>query len=97
MISAAESMVGTDGDPAFAQALMRAAAGAGAAKAIIPVKMTADIGLAAFYSRIATALIEQNQPEEGLVLARIANWIAPLRSDVQLALAYALRANKLPK
>lgn len=96
MISAAESMVGTDGDPAFAQALMRAAAGAGAAKAIIPVKMTADIGVAAFYSRIATALIEQNQPEEGLVLARIANWIAPLRSDVQLVLAYALRANKLP-
>lgn len=95
MISAAESMVSENVDPAFAQALMRAAAGDGAAKAIVPTKMSADIGLAAFYSRIATALIEQNQPEEGLVLARIANWISPLRPDVQLAMAYALRANKL--
>ncbi|WP_373475108.1 tetratricopeptide repeat protein [Sphingorhabdus sp.] len=95
MISAAESMASEEADPAFAQALMRAAAGAGAAKAIVRTKMTADIGLAAFYSRIATALIEQNQPEEGLVLARIANWISPTRPDVQLAMAYALRANKL--
>lgn len=95
MISAAESMVSENVDPAFAQALMRAAAGDGAANAIVPTKMTSDIGLAAFYSRIATALIEQNQPEEGLVLARIANWISPLRPDVQLAMAYALRANKL--
>ena len=95
MISAAESMVSENVDPAFAQALMRAAAGDGAAKAIVPTKMSADIGLAAFYSRIATALIEQNQPEEGLVLARIANWISPLRPDVQLAMAYALRENKL--
>jgi len=95
MISAAESMVSENVDPAFAKALMRAAAGDGAANAIVPTKMTADIGLAAFYSRIATALIEQNQPEEGLVLARIANWISPLRPDVQLAMAYALRENKL--
>lgn len=95
MISGAEALAFENGDDSFAMALMRAAAGSGAAKMISPVKMTADSGLAAFYARIATALTEQNQPEEGLVLARIAHWIAPSRPDVILALANSLRANKL--
>jgi tetratricopeptide (TPR) repeat protein len=95
MISGAEAFAFENSDAAFATALMRAAAGSAAAKKITPAKMTADNGLATFYARISTALTEQSQPQEGLVLARIANWIAPSRPDVLLALANSLLANKL--
>ncbi|MFY8075631.1 MAG: hypothetical protein ACOVNK_08100, partial [Sphingorhabdus lacus] len=58
LLAGAESLSGPKGDPAFAQALMRAAAGS---SATIPsasktgAALSPDIGLAAFYARISAA------------------------------------------
>jgi len=98
LLAGAETLSGPKGDPVFAQALMRAAAGSSAMTPSAPKTGTAlspDIGLAAFYARISAALVEQNQPEEGLVLARIATWLAPDRAEMKLALTHALHANGL--
>ncbi|QGY79869.1 tetratricopeptide repeat protein [Sphingorhabdus lacus] len=98
LLAGAETLSGPKGDPVFAQALMRAAAGSSAMTPSAPKTGTAlspDIGLAAFYARISAALAEQNQPEEGLVLARIATWLAPDRAEMKLALTHALHANGL--
>jgi hypothetical protein len=70
------------GDAAFANAMLGAVMGsdfagqfndAGTPKSTI----SPNIGLAALYVRIATSLIEQDVPEPGLALARLALWTAP--------------------
>lgn len=98
LLAGAEVLSGPKDDPAFAQALMRAAVGTSAATQSVPKsggKLSPDTGLSAFYGRISGALVEQNQPEEGLVLARIANWLVPESVEMKLALASALQANAL--
>lgn len=98
LLAGAEVLSGPKDDPAFAQALMRAAVGTSAATQSVPKsggKLSPDTGLSAFYGRISGALVEQNQPEEGLVLARIATWLVPESVEMKLALANALQANAL--
>lgn len=98
LLAGAEVLSGPKDDPAFAQALMRAAVGTSAATQSVPKsggKLSPDTGLSAFYGRISAALVEQNQPEEGLVLARIATWLVPESVEMKLALANALQANAL--
>lgn len=98
LLAGAEVLSGPKDDPAFAQALMRAAVGTSAAMQSVPKsggKLSPDTGLSAFYGRISAALVEQNQPEEGLVLARIATWLVPESVEMKLALANALQANAL--
>lgn len=98
LLAGAEVLSGPKDDPAFAQALMRAAVGTSAATQPVPKsggKLSPDTGLSAFYGRISGALVEQNQPEEGLVLARIATWLVPESVEMKLALANALQANAL--
>lgn len=98
LLAGADTLSGSKGDPAFAQALKRSAVGSGSVPRLNPKStniLSPDVGLAAFYGRISAALIEQNQPEEGLVLARIATWLAPESAEMKLALASALHANEL--
>lgn len=98
LLAGAEVLSGPKDDPAFAQALMRAAVGTLAATQSVPKsggRLSPDTGLSAFYGRISAALVEQNQPEEGLVLARIATWLVPESVEMKLALANALQANAL--
>ena len=98
LLAGAEVLSGPKDDAAFAQALMRAAVGTSAATQSVPKsggKLSPDTGLSAFYGRISGALVEQNQPEEGLVLARIATWLVPESVEMKLALANALQANAL--
>ena len=83
------------GDTAFANAMLGAAMGSefagqfnkadAAAKNISP-----NIGLAALYVRIATSLIEQDAPEPGLALARLALWTAPEYPPAVITTAHAL-------
>ncbi|HEV7232696.1 MAG TPA: hypothetical protein VGN36_00525, partial [Sphingorhabdus sp.] len=83
-------------DRAFAAALMRSAVGS---TDVLPEKATeklpASQGLAALYARISAALTEQQLPAEGLLLARIADWIAPSQANIQLILVGALRGEGL--
>ncbi|TSB04649.1 tetratricopeptide repeat protein [Sphingorhabdus contaminans] len=98
LLAGAEVLSGPKDDPAFAQALMRAAVGTSSAMQSVPKsggRLSPDTGLSAFYGRISAALVEQNQPEEGLVLARIATWLVPESVEMKLALANALQANAL--
>lgn len=98
LLAGAEVLSGPKDDPAFAQALMRAAVGTSATMQSVPKsggRLSPDTGLSAFYGRISAALVEQNQPEEGLVLARIATWLVPESVEMKLALANALQANAL--
>jgi Flp pilus assembly protein TadD len=95
MIAGAETLAGNNADLIFAEALMRSATGS--TEALLPRsgKMPADRGLSALYARAASALIEQEMPREGLVLARIASWISPSQPNVRLSLASALHASGL--
>ena len=47
-------------------------------------------GIAAIYVRLAEALIEQGAPDKGLILARIASWIAPNNGAAKIVLAKSL-------
>jgi predicted Zn-dependent protease len=95
MIAGAETLAGRGGDQGFAEALMRSAVVSTNGLPARGGKMPAERGLSALYERIASALIEQEMPKEGLVLARIGSWIAPSQPNVQLTLANALHANAL--
>lgn len=83
------------GDTAFANAMLGAAMGSEFAgqfnKADAAAKnITPNIGLAALYVRIATSLIEQDAPEPGLALARLALWTAPEYPPAVITTAHAL-------
>lgn len=93
MIAGAETLAGKGGDQAFAEALMRSAIGTSDGLPSWSTKLPTERGLSALYVRIASALIEQDMPKEGLVLARVGAWIAPMQANVGLALAKALQAN----
>lgn len=93
MIAGAETLAGKDGDQAFAEALMRSAIGTTSGLPARSTKLPAERGLSALYARIALALIEQDMPKEGLVLARVGDWIAPMQTNAGLTLAKALQAN----
>jgi tetratricopeptide (TPR) repeat protein len=95
MIAGAETLAGKGGDQAFAEALMRSAIGTTDGLPAQSTRLPAERGLSALYARIASALIEQDMPKEGLALARVAGWIAPLQENVRLTLAKALNANGL--
>lgn len=95
MIAGAETLAGSDGDQAFAEALMRSAIGTSTGLPERSSRLAPQRGLSALYARIATALIEQDMPKEGLTLARIGNWISPAQPNVHLALAKALHANRM--
>ena len=99
MIAGADALGGKNGDPVFAEALMRSVMGSTETFNHPPTdpggKMPADRGVSALYARIAMALVDQDLAKEGLVLARIGHWIAPAQPNVQLALAKALHANAL--
>lgn len=95
MITGAETLAGNDGDAAFAEALMRSATGSTDGLTAAKGKMPSARGLSALYARVAGALIEQEMPREGLILARIASWISPSEPSVQITLAGALQANGL--
>ena len=95
MIAGAETLAGKGGDQAFAEALMRSAIGTGDGLPTRGAKLAPERGLAALYSRIANALIEQQMPKEGLALARIGYWISPTQPNMRLALAKALDTNGL--
>jgi predicted Zn-dependent protease len=93
MIAGAATLAGSSGDPAFADALMRSANGSTDGLVAGPAKLPVDLGLATLYGRIANALIEQDMPKEGLVLARIGQWISPSQPNMVIALAKAMHAN----
>ncbi len=95
MIAGAETLAGNNADMIFAEALMRSATGSTEALSPRSGKMPADRGLSALYARVASALIEQEMPREGLVLARIASWLSPSQPNVRLSLASALHASGL--
>ena len=70
------------GDTAFANAMLGTAMGSEFAAQFngadaAEKNITPNIGLAALYVRIATSLIEQDAPEPGLAIARLALWTAP--------------------
>jgi Flp pilus assembly protein TadD len=95
LIAGAYALAGQGSDQGFAEALMRSAVGSTEGLPTGSGKMPAELGLSALYARIASALIEQEMPKEGLVLARIGNWIAPSQENVALTLSAALHANAL--
>lgn len=95
MIAGAETLAGKGGDQAFAAALMRSAVGTSEGLSTRNVAFDPERGLSALYAHIASALIEQDLPKEGLSLARTGNWISPQQGNVRLALAKALHANGL--
>ena len=83
------------GDTAFANAMLGTAMGsdfAGQFNGSDALKSTIspNIGLAALYVRIATSLIEQDLPEPGLALARLALWTAPEYPPAVITTANAL-------
>jgi Flp pilus assembly protein TadD len=47
-------------------------------------------GTATIYTRLSAALMEQNVPEQALIMARIANWLDPKSESAKLALAKSL-------
>ncbi len=53
-------------------------------------KLRPEEGVAALYTRLASALIEQEAPEKGLAMARIAQWLAPKNDAAKIVLARAL-------
>jgi Flp pilus assembly protein TadD len=95
MIAGADTFAGPQGDPALADALMRSAIGSADGLNKNGGKLPVESGLSALFGRISSALVEQDLPKEGLVLARIGHWIAPAQSNVQLSLAKALYKNGL--
>ncbi len=96
LISSAGPIAGS-GDKLFADALLRSAwRSEGLPPPIKPInRLAVQTGLAALYRRVAMALIDQDVPEQGLLLARIAQWIAPQDEATRVAVAKALNANKL--
>ncbi|MBL0924073.1 MAG: hypothetical protein IBJ12_06345 [Sphingomonadaceae bacterium] len=95
MIAGAATLAASGGDSDFADALMRSANGSPDGLVAGPAKLPADRGLAALYGRIASALIEQDMPEEGLTMARIGHWISPAQTNVAITLAGAMHANRM--
>lgn len=95
-------IVAADGDVKFADALQSVGIGADwsdAAAAPLSQKkrtrMTLEDGLAALHVRVATTLVDQNLPNEGLVMARVAQWLSPDFDPARLMLARALAAQGL--
>ncbi len=90
-------VVAANGDKAFADALLRTVWGgediAIARKAA--ARLSPGEGLAALYRRVGASLVEQDVPEQGLLLARIADWIAPQTDATRIGLGRALEANGL--
>ena len=83
------------GDTAFANAMLGTAMGSEFAAQFngadaAEKNITPNIGLAALYVRIATSLIEQDVPEPGLALARLALWTAPEYPPAVITTANAL-------
>ena len=97
LIASAAPIAGS-GDKLFADALMRSAwQSDGLPPPIKPIsRLSVETGLSALYRRISVALVEQDVPEQGLLLARIAEWIAPQDDATRVAVAKALNANNLP-
>lgn len=96
------SIMAAQGDDALASALMRSAVNSESAMNILPIgkksggRLALTFGIAALYSRVASTLLEQEVDEQGLLLARIGNWLAPYSPSNNIVLARALRANGLP-
>jgi Flp pilus assembly protein TadD len=95
MIAGADSLAGKNGDRAFAEALMRSVTGSTEALRNGGGKLPVERGLSALFGRISLALTDQELAGEGLVVARIGNWIAPAQPNMQLALAKILHDNGL--
>lgn len=92
------NIISANGDKAFADALLRTVWGTekpSTAKAI--AKLAPADGLSALYRRVGAALVEQEVPQQGLLLTRVADWIAPQSDATRMALAKALEANGLPE
>ncbi len=96
MIRAAP-VIAANGDKGFADALQAAGIGADwSVAAASPVaqkkraKMTKEDALSALHVRVATTLLDQNLPVEGLVMARLAQWLSPEFDPARLVLARAL-------
>lgn len=96
LISSAGPVAGS-GDKLFADALLRSAwRSDGLPPVVKPIsRLAVHTGLSALYRRVAMALIDQDVPEQGLLLARIAQWIAPQDEATRAAVAKALNANNL--
>jgi tetratricopeptide (TPR) repeat protein len=96
LIASAGPIAGS-GDKLFADALLRSAwRSEGLPPPVKPInRLAVQTGLAALYRRVAMALIDQDVPEQGLLLARIAQWIAPQDEATRVAVAKALNANNL--
>lgn len=58
-------------------------------------KITAEIGLAMMFARLAIALDEQKQPQNALYFARLGQWIAPTSDAAKLSLAELLQRQGL--
>lgn len=58
-------------------------------------KVTAEIGLAMMFARLAIALDEQKQPQNALYFARLGQWIAPTSDAAKLSLAELLQRQGL--
>jgi Flp pilus assembly protein TadD len=53
--------------------------------------LRAEEGIAALYTRLAGALLEQRAPDQAITLARIAHWLDPESGSAKLILARALQ------
>jgi tetratricopeptide (TPR) repeat protein len=92
-------VIAANGDKPFAEALLRTVWGGEDPSVTQPTvaRLSASEGLSALYRRIGTSLVEQNVPEQGLLLTRVADWIAPQSDATRIALARALEENGLPE
>ncbi|MFC4292155.1 tetratricopeptide repeat protein [Sphingorhabdus arenilitoris] len=57
---------------------------------------SAEQGFAALNTRLAASLVEQNVPDQGLILARVAVWLDPASDAAKRTLARALQATGSP-
>ena len=98
LLLASAGSVAASGDTIFADALARSAwQGEKSRTMKYPTgRLAPPTGLSALYRRIAIALTEQDVEGQGLLMARIAAWIAPQSDPNQIALARTLAANDLP-
>jgi Flp pilus assembly protein TadD len=99
LVLRAAPMIAADGQSDFAVTLLKNRVTENSISALLSNNgkepVTASEGVTLLLARLASALVDQNAPEQGLKLARIAHWIEPKNVPSKMALSKALFANNL--